>query len=154
MADLYDGRLRMEQTGAEMKRIFEALKKYAYLLIAVLVALAISMVVILYEKHFFASNQISVGTARLFSDGAFISGVLFLIAGGVAGIMKHGGFDAINFAFGRFVNKIKTPNPRERDDEPVYDYVERKRRQRKYPFVHLLVIGGILTVLAAILSVL
>ncbi|MCR5606683.1 MAG: DUF3899 domain-containing protein [Treponema sp.] len=129
------------------------IKKNLHIIIAVFIGLFIALTVIFYEKSLFDENQMigKFSIARLLCDGFFVSSVFLLSVGGMSAVLEHGGFDAIRYATARLVDRIKHPNPKDRDYESYYDYVKEKHSKKTIKFLYLLVIGAIFLAISIVL---
>ena len=114
------------------------------------IALLLALAIILYESCLFKGLKFTL--TRLACDGFFISAVMFICAGALTGILRFGGFDAINYASAKFLEALRHPNPDDRDSQTYYDYVQKKKKERKTPFIYLLVTGGLMFIFSLIIS--
>lgn len=115
------------------------------------IGIAVTAGIYFYEKNMFRSQGVIFSWQRLLCDGSFVASVIFLAVGGMTGIMNHGGFDAVNYAFIKLVDRIRNPKAEDRDSDTYYDYVASKRMKRNTPFVFILLTGAAFFVFAMIL---
>ncbi len=125
-------------------------KKNLRFFLALILALLFAFAIAVYESIVFKGLKLSI--ARLCCDGLFISAVFCIGIGAITGILRFGGFDAINYASAKFLQAVKHPNPDDRDTQTYYDYVQKKKKERKTPFLYLLLIGGLLFIASLVLS--
>ena len=120
--------------------------KYA---VASAIALLLAFLLGLFEQ--LGYEGVKFPFLRLCCDGCFVSGVLYLATGGLAYISEHGGFDAISYALHMIKNRFVHPNPEYREKD-YYDYITRKKKNRKARKVlYLVIIGAVLIIAAAIM---
>lgn len=137
-----------ENNGTGLSSAVKNIIRYA---VSFAIGIAMTAGIYFYEKNLSRSHGVIFSWQRLLCDGSFITSVFFLSIGGMTGIMNHGGFDAVNYAVIKFVDRIKHPKIDERDTDTYYDYVESKRKKRNAPFGFLLLTGAAFFALALIL---
>ncbi len=125
-------------------------QKCFHIIISMLIGIAISLGLAYYEKKIFLEQGITLSAQRLLCDGFFISSVIFLSIGGLSFIAANGGYDALNYAFIKFIDRIRTPRIEERDKDSYYEYVTKKHKDRKPRFLHFLVLGFIFLLISLI----
>ena len=130
------------------------MKKFLPWIFSILIALFIALIIAKYESA--VLSKIVVGEPfslkRRWSDGFFVSGALFLSAGGLIAVGQNGGLDALRYALFRLAERIRHPRIEERDYEAYFDYAKKRAEKEKTSFAFLLVTGAIFLALSILLS--
>lgn len=85
---------------------------------------------------------------RCFCDGFFVSAVMLIGIGGIKEIRNKGTFDVVGYGMKRFI-EVAIPMLNKGDKESMYDYRERKAKERKGAF-GMLIAGTVYLVLALV----
>ena len=119
---------------------------------AICFGIASLIAVIVFAMKGFFTNDTSVNI-QILIDGFFVSGILFLFAGGLLFVNDEGGLIGIRFVLR---NVILTFIPMGRQKHELYaQYRERVLANRKKTKIHtpILLVGTIFTAVAVIMSI-
>jgi len=107
---------------------------------------------------FFGSAERDYTIIHRLCDGCFVTGVLLTGAGMILLCANHGAFNIFGFGARSGLNLIlpifgQGPTKDNGERETYYEYCQRKAERGPKPVSHLLIVGGVYLVLAAILLV-
>ena len=106
---------------------------------------------VLSNRGFFETDD-SVLKMMYLADAFTIPGIVMLMVGVMAWMSsKYGLFDGLTYSLGRLAKSL-VPG-RNFSDERYYDYKEKKIASRKNGYVFLFIIGGGLTLIAVIFTI-
>ncbi len=126
-------------------------KKLITYLISFLVITAI-MLGVCALKGAFGGNLNQKGLVSAFSDGFFVSGVVFLCVGALVWSSKKGVFDGMGYSFSTWKDSIFHNRRDWHKKETFYEYKERMTEKKKKRTInHFLITGSLYTAIALIL---
>lgn len=125
------------------------MKKYRSYIVTFVIGAVIVLAVCLFKDVFAADSTISM--ISIFSDAFFTSGVLIASAGILVLISNEGNFDALSYGIKIIRNMWKRSEEEKRIEKNLYEYRMAKHTERK-DTRHLLVVGGIYLLLAALFT--
>lgn len=111
-------------------------------LVCFVLALAVCIGVILYEKGF-----AQWGIARMACDGCFVSGILFVGLGVLVWVANFNGFTSLGYAWYLLVRKLSPSRARFEERLSYVEYVQSHQKKNKNP-VCILVTGLVYIVLS------
>lgn len=122
-----------------------------------LIATAISGLLII-AFCFFGSAERGYSIIHRLCDGCFVTGVLLTGAGVILLCANNGALNIFGYGVRSGLNLIlpifgKGPTKENGEPETYFEYCQRKAEEGPKPISHLLIVGGIYLVLAAILLV-
>lgn len=106
-------------------------KKYGGWLVSAVFAMAVSAVVILYEREYYEWNR--MGIARMLSDGCFVSGVLLTGAGILMLVSGFGGFDALSYAGHLLLRKFSPFREKFEARASYLEFLRERKKKKKNP---------------------
>ena len=112
------------------------------------IAIALTFLFYAYNNHNF--HELKTQTV-IWCDSFFCAAVLFLVAGGITLVSKHGGFNALGFATKKLFDRIRNPKNPDPTYHSYYEYVQEKQKNSSGHFAHLLVTGAVLLAVSLIL---
>ncbi len=114
-------------------------------------AIGAGMVALTLKTHGFQNLTAPVDRYRVLTDAFTIPGVLLLCIGLLLWISTTGVFNPIAYAFRYLASRLPFTGI---EEESYYDYVERKRDEKRTGYGFLLITGGVFFGIALIFLVL
>ena len=84
---------------------------------------------------------------KILADAFTVPGVLFVMFSAMLWVSSQGALDGISYALGLAFRAL-IPGARTKEDETYYDYIQRKRANRKGGYGFLCVVGFVLILIA------
>lgn len=127
-------------------------KKHLRFFVCLFVALAIFAVAILIE--YFAKER-KYNWMRYVSDGAFISGLLMVIAGLCCVVARNGGFDLFLFTGKKIGQNLRRRNTLEKRPNLTYfDFIQNRKNRPKRPVRQFFIVGAAFVLLSIVFALL
>lgn len=125
------------------------MKKYRSYIVTFVIGAVIALAVCLFKEIFAADSTIT--TVSILSDAFFTSGVLIGSVGILVLISNDGNFDTLSYGIKIIRNMFIRSEGHKKVEKNLYEYRMAKHAERKNTR-HLLVVGGIYLLLAALLT--
>lgn len=126
------------------------MKKYTRYLITFLVGVVIAALVCLYKDLFHTEDTAQI--VSILSDACFTSGVLIGASGMLVLISNEGNFDTLGYGVKIIKNMWKKPEER-KIEKNLFEYKMAKNDKKRISTVHLIVIGAVYFLLAAVYTI-
>lgn len=125
------------------------MKKYRSYIVTFIIGAVIALAVCLFKDVFAADSIIAI--ISILSDAFFTSGVLIGSAGILVLISNEGNFDTLSYGIKIIRNMWKRSEEQKKIEKNLYEYRMAKHAERK-DTRHLLIVGGIYLLLAALFT--